>query len=71
MLEKIAEGRTDLAFDYVKKGHPPSSKTSDGTSLIRWCGYYGDVSAISGVDEPMVDTSAYLRRPVWVRSALP
>jgi hypothetical protein len=33
MLERIAEGRTDLVFDYVKKGYPPSSKTSEGGSL--------------------------------------
>ena len=46
MLEKIAEGRTDLVFDYVEMGNPPNSRTSDGTSLIQWCGYYGDVSAI-------------------------
>jgi ankyrin repeat protein len=46
MLEQIAKGRTDLVFDYLKKGYPPTSKTSDGTSLIQWCGYYGDVSAI-------------------------
>jgi uncharacterized protein len=46
MLERIAEGRTDLVFDYVTKGHSPSSKTSDGSSLMQWCAYYGDVSAI-------------------------
>jgi len=46
MLERIAEGRTDLVFDYLKKGHLPSSKTSDGGSLMQWCAYYGDVSAI-------------------------
>jgi uncharacterized protein len=46
MLEQISEGRTDLVFDYVTSGHPPSSKTLDGTSLMQWCGYYGDVSAI-------------------------
>jgi len=45
MLERIAERRTDLVFDYVRKGHKPSSKTN-GSSLIQWCGYYGDVSAI-------------------------
>lgn len=46
MLERIAEGRTDLIFDYLAEGHPPSSKTSDGGSLIQWCAYYGDVSAL-------------------------
>jgi uncharacterized protein len=46
MLERIAEGRTDLVFDYLAKGHPPNSKTPDGVSLIQWCAYYGDVSAM-------------------------
>jgi uncharacterized protein len=46
MLERIAEGRTDLVFDYLAEGHPPSSKTSDGGSLTQLCAYYGDVSAL-------------------------
>jgi len=46
MLERIAEGRTDLVFEYVGQGHPPNSKTNDGASLLQWCAYYGDVSAI-------------------------
>ena len=46
MLERIAEGRTDLVLDYVSQGNPPGSKSSDGVSLMQWCAYYGDVSAI-------------------------
>ena len=46
MLERIAGGRTDLVFDYLADGHPPSSKTSDGSSLMQWCAYYGDVCAL-------------------------
>lgn len=46
MLERIAEGRTDLVFEYVAQGNPASSKAPDGTSLIQRCAYYGDVSAI-------------------------
>jgi ankyrin repeat protein len=46
MLERIAEGRTDLVLEYVAQGNSPSSKTGDGTSLMQWCAYYGDVSAI-------------------------
>ena len=46
MLERIAEGRTDLVFEYVAQGNPASSKAPDGASLIQWCAYYGDVSAI-------------------------
>ena len=40
MLERIAEGRTDLVFEYVAQGHPASARTSDGRSLLQWCAYY-------------------------------
>jgi len=46
MLDRIADGRTDLVFEYVSGGHPSTSKTKDGTSLIQLCAYYGDASAI-------------------------
>lgn len=46
MLERIADGRTDLVFDYVAEGHPAGSADGNGVSLLRWCAYYGDVSAI-------------------------
>jgi uncharacterized protein len=46
MLEKILDGRTDVVFDYVAAGHPANATDPDGVSLIRWCAYYGDVSAI-------------------------
>ncbi|MGB6942049.1 MAG: ankyrin repeat domain-containing protein [Bryobacteraceae bacterium] len=45
MLERIADGRTDLVFDYLAPGNSASA-TVNGVSLIRWCAYYGDVSAI-------------------------
>jgi uncharacterized protein len=43
ILERIADGRTDLVFDYLAAGNPASSANG---SLINWCAYYGDVSAI-------------------------
>lgn len=46
MLDRIVDGRTDLVFDYLAEGHPASSTDSSGVSLIKWCAYYGDVSAI-------------------------
>jgi ankyrin repeat protein len=45
MLAKIADGRTDLVFDYVAAGNPATAAV-DGIPLIRHCAYYGDVSAI-------------------------
>ena len=46
MLSQIADGRTDLVFDLVEAGHDATSTDGDGTRLISWCSYYGDVSAI-------------------------
>ena len=46
MLEKISDGRTDLVFEYLSNGHAAKSTDSRGVSLIKWCAYYGDVSAI-------------------------
>jgi uncharacterized protein len=46
MLDRISNGRTDLVFDYLSEGHPATSIDDNGTSLIRWCAYYGDVSAM-------------------------
>jgi len=46
MLDQIADGRTDLVFEYLAEGHAATSADRGGVSLIRWCAYYGDVSAI-------------------------
>ena len=46
LLSKIAAGRTDLVFDYVSAGHAATSADESGVPLIKWCAYYGDVSAI-------------------------
>jgi ankyrin repeat protein len=45
-LDQVADGRTDLVFEYLSAGHSENSTDGDGVSLIRWCAYYGDVSAI-------------------------
>ena len=46
LFERIADGRTDLVFDYLSAGHDARAADSRGVSLIQWCAYYGDVSAI-------------------------
>lgn len=46
MLDRIADGRTDLVFEYLASGGAATAKTADGASLIQQCAYYGDVSAI-------------------------
>lgn len=45
MTDRIADGRTDLVFDHVAAGNPASAMVK-GASLIGWCAYYGDVSAV-------------------------
>ena len=46
LLERIVDGRTDLVWDYVGRGHPATALAADGVPLVRWCAYYGDVSAM-------------------------
>ena len=46
MLDKITSGRTDQVFEYLAEGYPANSTDPGGVSLIQWCAYYGDVSAI-------------------------
>ena len=46
LLHQIASGRTDIVFDYLAASHPATSADENGVSLIKWCAYYGDVSAI-------------------------
>jgi ankyrin repeat protein len=46
MLEKITDGHTDLVFDYLAAGHAATETDQSGVSLIQWCAYYGDVSAM-------------------------
>lgn len=46
MLDRIADGRTDLVFDFLARGHAADTRDDDGVSLLQWCAYYGDVSAL-------------------------
>ena len=46
MLERIVDGRTDLVFDYLAAGHAATATDGDGITLVQWCAYYGDVSAL-------------------------
>ncbi len=46
MLNRIRDGRTDLVFDYLAEGHAATAADPQGTRLIVWCAYHGDVSAI-------------------------
>lgn len=46
MLQRIIDGRTDLVWEYLDQGNAATSTDGNGVPLIRWCAYYGDVSAI-------------------------
>ena len=46
MITQIMDGRTDLVFDFIQQGNGARSSDRNGVSLIKWCAYYGDVSAI-------------------------
>lgn len=46
MIDKLTDGRTDLVFDLVEQGIDAKSTDKNGTPLIAWCAYYGDVSAV-------------------------
>jgi ankyrin repeat protein len=46
LLKEFTDGRTDLVFEMLQAGCPPDRKDQGGVSLLSWCAYYGDVSAI-------------------------
>jgi uncharacterized protein len=45
-IAAIADGRTELVFELIDAGGPPSACDPHGVSLLQHCAYYGDVSAI-------------------------
>lgn len=46
MLRDFTAGRTDLVFELIEAGVDPDRQDKDRVSLLKWCAYYGDVSAI-------------------------
>jgi ankyrin repeat protein len=46
VIDRIRNGRTDLVHDCLTAGHHASATDANGVSLIKWCAYYGDVTAI-------------------------
>ena len=50
MLQRIADGRTDLVFQYLSDGHSAHSTDQAGTALIAWNG-----------DSPLTWASWHLR----------
>jgi ankyrin repeat protein len=46
MFDQIADGRTDLVLEYLAQGVSANAADRSGVSLIQWCAYYGDASAM-------------------------
>jgi ankyrin repeat protein len=46
LVKELADGRTDLVFELIDAGVEPGELDKGGVSLLRWCVYFGDVSAI-------------------------
>jgi len=46
LMSRLTKGRTDLVFDLIGQGSAATATDADGVALVRWCAYYGDVSAI-------------------------
>jgi ankyrin repeat protein len=46
MVREVADGRTDLVFELLSHGHSAHAIDHNGVSLLKWCAYYGDVSAM-------------------------
>lgn len=45
-LARIADGRTDLVMEHVARGGAASDRTEGSVSLLQWCAYYGDATAV-------------------------
>jgi ankyrin repeat protein len=46
MIERIVNGRTDWVHDLLEDGGDAGGQDAQGVPLIRWCAYFGDVSAV-------------------------
>jgi uncharacterized protein len=46
LVREFADGRTDLVFQLLAQGYSAQTLDQNGVSLMQWCAYYGDVSAM-------------------------
>jgi ankyrin repeat protein len=46
MIASVADGRTDLVIDLLTLGVAADARDGNGVSLMQWCAYFGDVTAI-------------------------
>ncbi len=45
-FQMVISGRTDCVLDYLKDGGSPMAHDQQGVTLIQWCAYYGDTTAV-------------------------
>jgi ankyrin repeat protein len=45
-VKRLQGGRIDAVYECIARGVAPDFRDADGVSLLQWCAYYGDVSAI-------------------------
>lgn len=57
VVKRIVDGRTDLVFEHLEGGGSARATDAGGTPLLRWCAYYGDVSAIRELLKPEIGFS--------------
>jgi uncharacterized protein len=46
LIQRIADGRTDLVLDHLAAGGSAVAADARGTTLLQWCAYHGDVTAV-------------------------
>ncbi|MCB9885990.1 MAG: ankyrin repeat domain-containing protein [Planctomycetes bacterium] len=46
MFDRIADGRTDLVLPHLSTGGDAAATDAGGVSLLAWCAYHGDVTAV-------------------------
>lgn len=46
LLQRLVDGRTDLVHDWLAAGGAATATDAHGTSLLAWCAWHGDVSAM-------------------------
>jgi ankyrin repeat protein len=46
LFQELADGRTDRVFELLQHKCSSDMKDQNGVSLMQWCAYYGDVSAM-------------------------
>ncbi len=51
MFDRIADGRTDLVLPHLDAGGDATATDPGGVSLLAWCAYHGDVTAVRNLLE--------------------